>query len=102
MHEYNVYAILDYMKSYTRFKQQLLKDKGVCNAYNELKPEFDLIRIMIKKRIEQGLTQEKLARKIGTKQSSISRFESGDYNPTISFLKKVAHALGVQLKISVN
>jgi len=90
------------MESYKKFKGRLLKNKNVQKFYEELEPEFVLIRIMIKKRIEKGLTQAVLARKIGTKQSAISRFESGSYNPTISFLKKVADALGVQLKISVS
>lgn len=90
------------MKNYKQFKQQLLKDKKIHRAYNELKPEFDLIQMIIKKRIELGLTQKDLARKIGTKQSSISRFESGNYNPSIDFLKKIASALGAKLKITVS
>ena len=90
------------MKSYKKFKTQLLKNKDTQKAYDELKPEFDLIQIIIKRRIEQGLTQKELAHKIGTKQSAISRFESGTYNPTVSFLKKIANALDVQLKISVS
>ena len=91
-----------YMINYKQFKKQVLKDEEICRAYNELKPEFDLIQIIIKKRIGQGLTQKELARKMGTKQSSISRFESGNYNPTIDFLKKIATALDVQLKITVS
>ena len=35
---------------------------------------------MIKIKIEQGLTQKELAEKIGTRQSNISRLESGEYN----------------------
>jgi predicted transcriptional regulator len=38
---------------------------------------------------------------MGTKQSSIARLESGDYNPTISFLKKTAKALNSTLKIKM-
>jgi len=89
------------MKNFTQFKRGLLEDKEIKKAYDEFKPEFDLVRIIIKKRIEQGLTQKELAYRVGTKQSSISRFESGSYNPTISFLKRLANALNVRLKISV-
>jgi predicted transcriptional regulator len=42
-----------------------------------------------------------LALKIGTKQPSIARFESGDYNPTISFLKKISKALDSKLEIKI-
>ena len=89
------------MKTYAQFKKKALKDKKVARDYKELKPEFDLVQIIIEKRIKQGFTQSELARRVGTKQSSISRFESGAYNPTISFLRKVANALDVKLKISV-
>ena len=90
------------MKNYKQFKRQLLKDKEIQKAHDNIKPEFDLIQIILRKRIEQGLTQEELANKIGTKQSAIARFESGTYNPTVSFLQKIADALGVQLKISIS
>ena len=43
------------------------------------------------------MTQKQLAEKVGTKQSSIARLESGNYNPSLQFLQKVANALGKQL-----
>jgi transcriptional regulator with XRE-family HTH domain len=46
-----------------------------------------------------NLTQEQLAELVGTKQSNISRLESGEYNPTIEFLSKVAQAMGKTLEI---
>ncbi|MDP1974473.1 MAG: helix-turn-helix transcriptional regulator, partial [Alphaproteobacteria bacterium] len=63
--------------------------------------EFAVIKMIMKKRIEKGLTQKELAQKIGTKQSAISRLESGVYNPSLSFLQKVGEALDVKLKISL-
>ena len=88
-------------KSYKQFKKELLKDKKIKQAYDDLGPEFALIEIIIKKRIEKGLTQKQLAKKIGTKQSAISRFESGACNPSFSFLQKVAGALDTRLKVSL-
>lgn len=88
------------MKSYKTFKKQLLKDKTIQQAYNKLEPEFVLVQKLIEKRLKQGLTQAQLAKKLGTKQTAISRLESGTYNPTIGFLSKVAAALKVKLTIS--
>jgi len=88
-------------KTYKQLKRELLKDKKIKYAYEKLGPEFAVIEMIIKKRIERGLTQKELARKIGTKQSAISRLESGTYNPSISFLQKVGEALGAKLKISL-
>ncbi|KKU11686.1 MAG: Helix-turn-helix domain protein [Parcubacteria group bacterium GW2011_GWC2_45_7] len=89
------------MKSYAEVKKQLLKDSEVRKAYDELKVEFALIAAIIEKRIEKGLTQAALARKIGTKQSAIARLESGNYNPSLAFLEKVAKALGTKLEVSL-
>ncbi|MDP2691629.1 MAG: helix-turn-helix transcriptional regulator [bacterium] len=88
------------MKSYSHFKNRLLKDKAVRKAYDDLAPEFSVAQEVIEKRLEQGLTQTELARKVGTKQSAISRLESGDYNASISFLEKIAKALNLHLIVS--
>ena len=48
-----------------------------------------------------GITQKELATLMGTSQANISRFESGEYNPTIAFLTKMAQCMGKTLKISL-
>ena len=88
-------------KTYKQFKEGLLRDKKIQQVYEGLGPEFAVIEMIIRKRIEGGLSQKELAQKIGTKQSAISRFESGTYNPTISFLQKIVEALDAKLKISL-
>jgi len=90
------------MKTYKSLKSELLKDKQVNKAYKELEPEFLIIQELIEKRLEKHISQSDLAKKIGTKQSAISRFESGAYNPSLDFLYKVADALNVKLKITVS
>ena len=88
------------MKSYKTTKKQFLKDRGIKKIYDDLGPEFELVQIIIEKRLKQGLTQAELAKKIGTKQSAISRLERGTYNPTVAFLRTLAVALDTQLQIS--
>ncbi|MFI5205475.1 MAG: multiprotein-bridging factor 1 family protein, partial [Candidatus Paceibacterales bacterium] len=61
-----------------------------------------LIEAIIKKRLENKLTQAQLAKKLGTKQSAISRLEQGSYNPSLKFLKKVSAALNAKLQISIS
>lgn len=51
-------------------------------------------------RDDRGLSQEKLAELIGTKQSGISRLERVDYSAwKIETLRKLARAFGVRLRI---
>ena len=52
-------------------------------------------------RKSQGMTQESLADRVGTKKSNISRLESGRYNPSLDFLEKVAGGLGREIEVKV-
>lgn len=87
------------MKSWEQVKKELLADKEVKREYDKLTPKYALISALIEARIKKGLTQEKIARKIGTKQSAIARFESGSTNPTYDFLEKIASVVGAKIKI---
>lgn len=89
------------MKNWKTLKKELLKDKQVAQEYKRLKPHYQLISQLIEARIKKGLTQEELAKKIGTKQSAIARVESGNVNPTIAFLEKITQAIGSRLIIQV-
>ncbi len=89
------------MKKWKTLKKELLKDKKVSEEYEKLKPRYQLISQLIEARVNKGLTQEQLAKKVGTKQSAIARLESGTINPTIAFLQKVAEAVESELIIQV-
>jgi predicted transcriptional regulator len=89
------------MTNFKTIKKQALKNKKVLKAYNDLDLEFSIISQIIDKRIKKGMSQRDLALKMGTKQPSIARFESGNYNPTISFLKKISKALDSKLEIKI-
>ena len=77
------------------WEKEALKDPEFKAEYDKLQPEFALIRA----RIGRGLTQEELAKRVGTKQSVISRLESGRANPSVAFLKKLAQALNFHLEV---
>jgi ribosome-binding protein aMBF1 (putative translation factor) len=81
------------------FKIELLKDPEVKKEYDRLQPEYAMISAVIKARVKRGFTQKILAERTGTKQSVISRLESGRANPSVSFLKKLAIAMGTHLEI---
>lgn len=89
------------MTNYIKLKNEALKDPKVKEAYDSLELEFSIIRQIINKRLKRGISQKDLAKKIGTKQSAISRLESGRYNPTLSFLSKISEALDSKLEIKI-
>ncbi len=89
-------------KSYKQVKKELLKDVHTFKFKNEKGPGFPLARKFIQKRIELKMTQSELAIAVRTSQAAISAFESGNSNPTIQFLSKLARALGVHMEIHLS
>jgi len=81
------------------WEKESLKNPKIKAEYDKLQPEFALIQAVIDARVKKGVTQEELAKRIGTKQSVISRLESGRANPSVAFLKKLANALHSHLQI---
>ncbi|NLT22259.1 MAG: helix-turn-helix transcriptional regulator [Syntrophorhabdus sp.] len=66
------------MKTWDEVKGKLLSDPEFAEEVKKLEPEYQIISQLIKARTEQNMTQEELARKIGTRQGNISRLENGN------------------------
>ncbi len=81
------------------FLKESLKNPKIKTEYDRLQPEFAVIQAMIDARRNKGFSQKELADKVGTKQSVISRLESGKANPSVAFLKRLADALNSSLVI---
>ena len=52
-------------------------------------------------RKELGLSQSELGKRAGISQPNITRFESGNYNPSLEFLVKIAGAMGKKVKVTL-
>ena len=87
--------------SFETIKNELMKDEEFKSEYERLKPRYEIISQIINARKEQNMTQEELAKRVGTQKSNISRLESGNYNPSLDFLIKVARSLGKELSIQM-
>ena len=82
---------------FAEVKRDLLQDPATRKIYDELEPAYQVARL----RIMRGLTQQQLAERVGTKQASIARLESGNHLPSLTFLRKVVAALDGQLRIEI-
>ena len=80
-------------------KEKLLKEDEFKYEYEKLKTRYEVISQIIEARSEQNITQEELAKMVGTQKSNISRLESGTYNPSLDFLIKIAKCLGKEVKV---
>lgn len=50
-------------------------------------------------RLRRGLSQERLAKRVGTRQSAISRLEADEISPSVETLDRLMRALGQQLEL---
>lgn len=92
---------LTYMKNVTfeQLEKELLKNKKFREIAAKLEPEYQLARSLIAARIKRNLTQAEVARRAKTNQASISRLETGGAKPSLSFLERVAQALGARVTV---
>ena len=88
--------------SFEERKSDMLKNEEFKIEYEKLKPRYEAIEQIIRARKEQNITQAELAKRVGTQKSNISRLESGNYNPSLDFLAKIAESLGKKISVTLN
>jgi len=85
---------------FSEIRKEWMKDPAFLEAKKKSAPEYVLIRQIIEGRIKRNISQKMLAKRLGTGQSAVSRLESGTYNPTFTFVKKLARALETDLTVT--
>ena len=83
-------------------KREALRNPKFRKSYNALTPKYALITAMLDARNKKGMTQAEIARRAGTTQSAIARFESGRSNPTLEFATRLSSAVGAKLEIRLS
>lgn len=84
------------MSSITTLKKKWFKDPKISKAFEAMEPEFEVAHTLIAARVEAGLTQEEVAKRMGTTQSVIARLEGGRTLPSIKSLYRYAEATGTK------
>jgi ribosome-binding protein aMBF1 (putative translation factor) len=69
------------------------RSAGYREARERVAPYEQLARIVVRRRLDLGLTQEQLAERMGTSYSAISRIESGQHSTSVQTLQRLAAAL---------
>ncbi len=89
------------LTTFQSYLNEKLKNPAFRKGYEKEKRKLDVGYQVFLAREKAGMTQAELARRIGTKQSNISRLEFGNYNFTVEMLSKIAQALKADLKIEI-
>lgn len=81
-------------------QRRAMKDPELRELYEEEKINFQAALAIRSAREAAGLTQDQLAKKIGTTQSVISRLEDADYEGhSLKMLERIAEALNQRVII---
>ena len=76
------------------------KDPAFVAAYDALEEEFALASSLIKARGDADMTQEQVAKAMGTTHAVIARLESGRTRPSTRTLDRFAKATHSRLRIT--
>ena len=88
-------------KKLSQLKAELMADEEFRQEYENLDEEFSVAAQLIEARLKANLTQDEVARRMGTTQSVVARLESGSPLPSLRSLKRYASAIGGKLEIRV-
>jgi|GEM_PF-699960 Predicted transcriptional regulator with C-terminal CBS domains len=81
--------------------KEKLKNPRFKKMFDEHGRQLELSYKILQLRKQRKMSQETLAKKIGTTQSNVARMEAGNQNFTLSLLNKVANALDAKLEIDL-
>src|SRR6266513_3086551 len=82
------------------YLEEQLKDPVFTERFEKAGEAWDVALQLAELREKAGLSQKDLARKLRTSQQQISRLESPAYEGhSLSMLRRVAKALGAQLRV---
>jgi ribosome-binding protein aMBF1 (putative translation factor) len=71
-----------------------MRDPKFRKAYDRISPEMEIAFAIAEARHRAHLSQHQLAKKIGTSQAAVARWERGSSLPTTSTLRRVASLIG--------
>lgn len=87
------------MSDLKNYLDKQLQDKEFKEEWETLELEFSVMQAMIDARKSAGLTQKQLSEKTGITQADISKLESGNANPSLRTLQRLASGMGMKVKI---
>ena len=87
------------MSDFKNYLDKQLQGEEFKEEWEALEPEFSVMQAMIDARKSAGLTQKQLSEKTGIPQADISKLESGNANPSLRTLQRLASGMGMKVKI---
>ena len=87
------------MTKFNDYLKEQMEDPSFKAEWDALEPEFSIMQAMIDARKASGLTQKQLSERTGIAQADISKLESGNANPSLKTLQRLAAGMGMKVKV---
>lgn len=87
------------MSDFQEYLKTQMENPEFKKEWDDLEPEFNTMQALIDARKRCNMTQKELAEKTGIDQSDISKIETGNANPALSTLKRLAEGMDMVLKL---
>ena len=87
------------MSDFNKYLNEQMKNPEFRKEWDALEPEFNMMQVLIDARKMKNMTQKELAERTGIDQSDISKIETGNANPALSTLKRLAEGMDMVLRL---
>lgn len=87
------------MNDSSHYLDEQLKNDDFKKEWENSEVEYNLVRSLVAARKKCHMTQKELAEKTGVDQADISRIETGNANPALSTLKRLADGMDMVLRL---
>lgn len=87
------------MSDFRNYLSEQLNNPEFEKEWDALEPEFNTIQALIDARKKKNLTQKQLAERTGIDQADISKIETGNANPSLQMLKRLADGMDMILRL---
>jgi len=81
--------------------EQAMQDPAYRREFERTQLANDVAIKVIGYRVRHGMSQAQLARKLGMRQPHVARLESGDHEPSVTTLARLADALGLDFSLDI-
>lgn len=89
------------LKSHKQLVAESMNDDEYRAEAQRTKFAHEVAMRVIAYRVEHGISQAELGRRVGMRQPHVARLEAGDHEPSLTTLARLSRALGIAFHIDI-
>lgn len=89
------------LKAHKRVVAESMKDPNYRAEAERTRFAHEVAMRVIAYRVEHGISQSELGRRVGMRQPHVARLEAGEHEPSLTTLARLSRALGIEFHIDI-